>query len=254
MSKWCELPEKFARKITPGNIALVALAISISISISWQALAQMPERLVLSGFEAPGVTDVALEKLRAAYSQLGIGIDVLTEKPRRALIESGSGATDGEVVRAAVIETQHPDLIRVDVPVARLVTYAYTNRPEMVDMNADDLKKFRVGYVRGATFARNAAKEHVESWAVTDLHQLFAMLRTGRLELIIAGRAPARAMIGKLGYENDVWEIPASRRELPLYHYLHRRHLALVPMIEAELRALQDKDEPDDAGEADDGS
>lgn len=55
--------------------------------------------LVLSGFEAPGLTPVAQDYLEKAYADLGLHFEVVLTEPSRALVNSTSGVTDGEVVR-----------------------------------------------------------------------------------------------------------------------------------------------------------
>jgi ABC-type amino acid transport substrate-binding protein len=190
----------------------------------------------LSGISAPGLTEPALERLRLAYAQLGIQIDTEMSPLKRALASSSSGKTDGEVFRIGTIGADYSSLVRVNVPVGHMTTYAYTNRPELFDAEREELKKLRVGYVIGAIFAAEAANDYDESWALTDLEQLFHMLQGGRIELILAAEAPAEKMINKLGLVGKVRAIPSTRDELPLYHYLHERHANLVPRVEAALR------------------
>ncbi|GAB4533578.1 MAG: hypothetical protein Tsb0019_35280 [Roseibium sp.] len=200
------------------------------------ARADTSRHLVLSGFEAPGMIDVALKRLRAAYKTLGIEVAVKVTTPSRALVDSSSGRTDGEVVRADVIEEHYPSLMRVEVPLFTISTYAYGTLPELADKPVQDLKSLRAGYVRGAVFAEQTTRDYAETWQADSLDQLFAMLLQDRIDLAIAIERPARAMIEKSDLEGQVFAIRSSRRDYDFFHYLHEKKADLVPRIEKVLK------------------
>ncbi|MBN9671194.1 hypothetical protein [Roseibium aggregatum] len=191
--------------------------------------------LHFSTFEAPGVTPQAVEVLRDAYADLGIAIDVSFEKASRSILNAAAGKSDGEVVRIDLIGDRYPSLVRVDVPLAAMATYGFTNRPELETLSGEALKNYRAGYVRGALFAENAAKGSKEVWAVENPSQLFAMLNQGRLDIAYAAEAPARKIITRLGAD-DIYPLSATLKHYSFYHYLHERHRDLVPLVEDALR------------------
>lgn len=197
--------------------------------------------LHLSTFEAPGVTPQAVRKLQAAYAELGIAVEVSYDKASRALVNAVSGKSDGEVIRIDLIGDRYPSLVRVNVPLGTLATYGFTNRPELKDLSATDLKNYRAGYVRGALFAENAAKGSREVWALESASQLFSMLDQKRLDIVYTAEAPAKKIIAQLGAEG-IYPIPATHKQYAFYHYLHERHRHLVPRIEDALRRLLPKD------------
>ncbi|MHA7772080.1 substrate-binding periplasmic protein [Roseibium sp. M-1] len=189
----------------------------------------------LSAFDAPGLTPVALKLLQNAYASLGIELETVVTEPSRALVNSRSGVTDGEVVRIGLVGDRHPALIRVDVPLLVVSTYGYTNKADLQDKSAEELKAFRAGHVRGAVFGELAARGSAEVWSADEPEQLFEMLKQGRIDVVYVREIRAEEMIERFGME-DVRPIPASFREYPFYHYLHERHRDLVPRVEQVLR------------------
>jgi len=223
-----------------GRFGCVALAlICLVLSVFWaapDARADTTRQLLLSGYKAPGMIDVALERLRAAYRKLGIELAIHVTTPSRALVDSASGRTDGEVVRADVIEELYPSLLRVDVPLFTVSTYAYGTLPELADKPLEDLKALRAGYVRGAVFAELATRNYAEAWPAESLEQLFAMLIQDRIDLVIAVEKPARAMIKKSDLKGKVFAVSSSRRDYQFFHYLHEKNADLIPSIEKVLK------------------
>jgi ABC-type amino acid transport substrate-binding protein len=195
------------------------------------------DTLFLSGFDAPGLTPVAQGLLEKAYAEIGMRIEVVLTEPSRALVNSSSGATDGEVVRIGLVGDRYPALVRVDVPLLSVVTYGYTTRPELRNLSLPDLELLRAGHVRGAVFGETAARGFAEVWAADEPEQLFEMLKQGRLDLVFVREVRAREMIARFELE-DAYPIPASRKTYPFYHYLHERHRALVPRVENALRKV----------------
>ncbi|WP_297834875.1 transporter substrate-binding domain-containing protein [uncultured Roseibium sp.] len=209
--------------------------------------ASASERIVLSGFEAPGLTPVAVGYLQKAYSSLGIELEIVENTPSRALVESTSGKTDGEVIRIGSVGDRYPTLVRVDVPLLSVVAYGYTNRADLKDKSLEDLKSLRAGHVRGAVFGEMAASGFAEVWSAEEPEQLFLMLKQKRLDLVFVRELRAKEMIERFGLE-DAFSLPSSRKEYAFYHYLHERHRDLAPQVEEALRAVlsgEDKDTGD---------
>ncbi len=120
--------------------------------------ARAQDVLKLSGFEAPNLTPVAESILSQAYGELGIRIQTIITSPRRALLDSASGKTDGELVRIRTIEADHRSLLRVDVPIILARTFAYANKPQLRGKSFKQLRHLRVGHVAGARFAAELAR------------------------------------------------------------------------------------------------
>jgi ABC-type amino acid transport substrate-binding protein len=206
------------------------------------------DTLRFSGFDAPNLTPEAERILSRAYEELGIRIETVKLSPRRALLDSASGKTDGELVRVKIVGTAHESLIRVDVPIIEARTYAYASKPELRGKPFGELKHLRIGHVAGARFASELADGFSEVWTAETPEQLFEMLLRDRLDLVIVGEGTGRRVIREREIK-EVFHLTPSLRTVSFYHYLHEKHAALVPRIEAVLRRqLEEEREarPDD--------
>lgn len=193
------------------------------------------DSLRFSSFDAPNLTPVAERILTQAYGELGISIEVVRANPRRALLDSTSGKTDGELVRIKSVGAAHASLIRVDVPIVVARTYAYALNPELRGKSFDELKHLRVGHVTGARFAVGMARGFAEVWTADTPEQLFEMLRRNRIDLVIAGEGTGRRLMRELDMP-EVFPLLPSLQTLSFYHFLHESRAALVPRIEEVLR------------------
>ncbi|TYC65250.1 hypothetical protein FMN63_22795 [Stappia sp. BW2] len=213
--------------------------------------ARAQEVLRLSGFEAPNLTPAAEKILARAYSELGIRVETVINNPQRALMDAAAGRTDGVLVRVRAIEADHNSLLRVDVPVIVARTFAYANKRELRGKSFKQLRHLRIGHVSGARFAAKLADGFAEIWTAETPEQLFEMLRRDHVDLVIAGEGTGRRVIRDKKLEG-VFPLRPSLREVEFYHYLHERHVDLVPRIEAVLRRMLSViagEEPDGAGD-----
>lgn len=199
--------------------------------------ARAQEVLRLSGFEAPNLTPVAEKILAKAYSELGIRIETVISNPQRALLDAASGKTDGELVRVKAVGADHSSLLRVDVPVIVARTFAYANKRQLRGKSFTQLRHLRVGHISGARFASELAEGFAEIWTADTPEQLFEMLRRDRVDLVIAGEGTGWRIIRDKNLE-DVFPLGPSLHEVAFYHYLHEKHVDLVPRIEAVLRRM----------------
>ncbi len=210
--------------------ALLALMLSV-------AGASAQQQLRFSAFEAPNLTPIARKILVRAYAELGIRIETVVENPQRALLDSASGVTDGELVRVSSVADKYQTLIRVDVPLVVARIFAYTNKQPLRGKALAELKHLRVGHVAGARFASEAAVGFAEIWEADTPEQLFEMLHHDRIDLVIVGEETGRRIIRDAELKG-VFPLLPSLREVAFYHLLHERHADLVPRIKAVLRRL----------------
>lgn len=215
---------------------LIALVLAAFL-MSAHGVAHAQQVLRLSGFEAPNLTPIATHLLSRAYGELGIKVQAVIAHPRRALLHSSSGRTDGELVRVRQVGQEHRSLLRVEVPLVTSRTFAYTNRPELKGKSLDELYLLRAGHVDGARFAAELANRFSEVWTARKPEQLFNMLKYGRVDLVIVSEQTGKQMIEQLDLAG-VFALQPTLSEVRYYHYLHERHARLVPEIEAALRKI----------------
>ncbi|WP_420411483.1 hypothetical protein [Roseibium sp.] len=179
----------------------------------------------------------ALELLQRAYSVLGISFSVVYLTPHRSIQEVENGAADGELLRIKQIGDHFTEIIRVNVPVISLPIYAYASDEEMTSLTLGEMKDVRVGYVAGAKFAEEMTADLPNVTTVETPEVLFNMLQRQRLDIAIAAENPGDRLL-KTAAHGPVYKGDNHLRLIDFYHYLNRRHAALVPRLERALAEI----------------
>ncbi len=177
--------------------------------------------------------------LELAYESLGIKV-LFTPRPAlRAMIEADGGQLDGEVIRPTTIEATYANLRRVDVPLYMNVASAWVRKdagPAPTKLQAVQQFK-RVGIVRGIQHAEESTKGWPNLVVANSYASGVRMLQMKVVDVLLGGDGPIKEAIdtAKLGDQfagNDIYAVP-------LYHYLHKRHADLLPLVQKELNKLK---------------
>ncbi len=171
--------------------------------------------------------------LLEAYSTLGIDIEIQHYPPKRSILYSNSGKTDGEVMRIIGIEDRFPNLKRVQIPICALESKAYTTQLSTDLADWQSLTDYRIGIVRGHLYASNATKGMNVTEVDNDL-TLFKMLELGRIDVAISITYDAIKAIHHHQIEGVTGHKP-SIHYAELYHYVHVSHQDLIPQLESTL-------------------
>lgn len=168
--------------------------------------------------------------LKTAYSRIGIEVKGKVLPANRALVDSNTGFTDGELCRIADIESEHPNLIRIPVPVMTVEIMAYTVDNTFPVKGWKSLKKRRIGIKAGIRYTEMQTHGMPNVLRSTNHDTLFKLLAANRLDVVIATRSIHPAQGGKKYVETFyIHEPPLAK--LQLYHYLHKKHAELVQPI-----------------------
>ncbi|MDF2446529.1 MAG: transporter substrate-binding protein [Moraxellaceae bacterium] len=193
--------------------------------------------LSISCPEMTPLTLVSVLVMKEAYDAIGQPFVLVRYTVPSSLSAASRGAVDGALHRIAGIERLAPDLRRVLVPINMTEVMAMTARPEIQIGDWYSLTAFRIGVQRGfVLYERQTAGMDVIR--LDRLDQLIAMLDRGRLDVVVADRLDLMAALRAPAYR----DLPASLTQLdtaPLYHYLHKRHEALVPQLRVALEKMQ---------------
>lgn len=205
---------------------------------AWTTPAAATPPLRIGMFD-PGPQDHAVgARLSAAYAKLGRRVEFVVLPGERALRATLAGATDGELIRVAGLERKHPQLVRVPVPLAGMQTRVYARRGSTFrpDAGWEALRPYLFAYARGTRLiAERVAGMHGAS-PVDSVGQAFAMLAARRVDLVVAEHGDGEANLRRLGLQHRVVVVEPPLETTPLYHYLNRRHAALVPALADALR------------------
>lgn len=203
------------------------------------------ERLVFSTFEGSSLSTVGGLVLKRAYSKLGIEVEIYETSGSRSLVLASTGHVDGEVIRIRDVEDRFPSLLRVPTPTVLLEGMVFVQERKIKTVTLENLPEKHVGYLVGAVHAEIFTEGFSNVWTAPDEGELFRLLASGKLDAVISDRIDGGLMIAKLKLSGIVPFGPPFQIE-PLYHYLHIRHRALLPRIEAVLAEMRDSGEAEE--------
>lgn len=172
---------------------------------------------------------VGAEIVRSIYKKINIPVDFLLLSGERALIQSSSGFSDGEVHRILKIGEVYPNLLRVPTPINFIEPSVFSIRSYKIK-TCSDLRNLRVGIVRGVKHAELCTKGFKKVKILKHSLELIRVLNEREVDVIITAKFNGIVQVKKLGYQKvKALEPPLSKR--PLYHYVHKKHKNLIPAI-----------------------
>ncbi|EGB15217.1 hypothetical protein DND132_2011 [Pseudodesulfovibrio mercurii] len=240
-------PDRAARRVR--QILLAVLILSAPALAAWPspALAELhgiSHRLVFSTFPPGGLRELFDRILTEAYARIGYEVELQSYPAQRALLMANDGLVDGEAGRVSVVEKGYRNLVRVPTPL-------YVNRIAVLVGEAG--MRPAVDPARGwgqfagcRTCIRNGFKfleSKVEGdgcHKVSSYEKMLELLRNGRVDVGLAEYFDIQPTLGAVGLKG-VRILDAPMAANPMYHYLNKKHAALVPLIDAELRSMAEE-------------
>ena len=184
-------------------------------------------------------TVISEQILRHAYRQLGISITVKKLPGERSLYSANNGETDGELYRKIGMERDYPNLHIVPIPLQIYEIVIFTMGAEFTVTSWESLRPFVVGYVKGIKIIeKNTVGMHVEQAAT--MRQAFLKMLLGRSDVVVANRSSGLAVLKELNIQ-DFKILKPALASFPVFHYLHKRHEALIPKLSPILRQMQNE-------------
>lgn len=188
----------------------------------------------LTAVDHPLIMPVFSGVIMEAYSRIGIRVQFELVSGGRGLVESSSGRLDGELARLSIVEQVSDTLIRIPVGLGKVRVFLYCR--EGIACNRDVLnnRKTIVGVVSGDNgMSQYMANKQASTFAIPNLDKLGEMLEKERLNYVLG-----------LEHETGVQSVHVKQfhsKSEPLledevFHYIHQKHLPLVPMLTASLK------------------
>lgn len=183
----------------------------------------------------------AQEVMRLAYAKLGITLQAKPLPLRRALQMAERGDLDADLMRAAVTLEGAPSLIRIEVPVGRVVASAYQRGDCPARVTVAELAKKKVSYFRGTRFVelllpKEALMEANDNW------DALRRLQRGLVDYALDVELVSDINLIRHNATN-ICKIAEPVLTVPLFHAVHQRHAELAPRLQQALQAMQDKGE-----------
>lgn|GEM_PF-1231279 len=175
--------------------------------------------------------------IRGAFARIGADVSLLQLPSERGLVMADSGQVDGDGNRISGLQAAYPNLLQVPESNMTYEFTAFALRPDVYVRNWDDLRHYTVAYIIGwKIYDENV---HASSTVkVATPENLFALLRAGRVDVVLYYRLGGLHYARKLGLTNlRVLDPPLATREM--YMYLNSRHADLVPRLADALRGMK---------------
>ncbi len=172
--------------------------------------------------------------VKEAYQRLHINIDVIYLPASRSLSATNNGKIDGDIARIIGMEKKYPNLLMINVPITHVVLYACSKNKVFKIKDWKSLKPYRIAYVRGAKIIENNL-HGFQTEAVTTIEQAFLMLEHNRVDILVTDE---REIVKELPKYPNIKVLTSALYSFPVYHYLHKKHAALVPKLEVVLQQM----------------
>jgi len=144
---------------------------------------------------------------------------------------------DGEVARIGPYFEKNPSLFKVEPSYYYLVTTAFAKTDRNIVFNSiGDLKKYRVGIIRGVYHAA-IATEGVPKLEVTDsVTQLFKMLESNRIDIAVDVGINGQDTINQLDLKGI--KIVGAIAKRDFYNVLIQSKADLAPRISSVIKSM----------------
>ena len=194
------------------------------------------DTLTFAAIEGSHDCDIAAAVLKQAYAELGIEIRIEPLAGRGSLISANSGKLDGELQRIDGISRDYTNLIQVNVPLNYIDGVVLTLDTNLTVSGWPDLRPLKIGLVSGILFAENGTRG-MNTRKVDSYSDLFLSLRSGLVDVAVVPRINAVVELAR-DDSTAIQLAPGVLESFLLYHYLHEKHLQLVPFLEDVLKEM----------------
>lgn len=171
-----------------------------------------------------------------AYRRLGIEIVAVPLPAERALRVADSGLTDGETVRIEGIDALYSNLVRVPEPVVSVKVKVFTTGRAFPVAGWESLRPYSICYMHGLKLYEQGT-QGMNRMSTLGLENTLRLLHDGVCEVAVLSSF-AWVMVDSLNL-GPMRELEPPIAEYDLYHYVHRRHEELVPLLTDELRKMK---------------
>jgi len=192
-----------------------------------------------------GVPDQAVgsDILRVVYDKVGLALEFVDLPAKRALVESSSGRLDGEVQRVPGVAQEYPTLLPVREPIMFIEPSVFSATVTPVITGWDSIRPYAIGIARGVGSSERGTRGMPHVTDFTDMEQLMRVAVSGRVDVAVNDRFSGELILRRLGLEKQLKVLTPPLEHIDLFHFVHERHRALVPRLEAVIRQMRSSGE-----------
>lgn len=236
-------------------IILIALAVAAS-GVSSKSIAQTSppsSTHIILGSEMEEDSFLyakVLKFYRHLFEKVGRTVEFKRLQYQRARHEMEVGALDGQYFRVEEFSSVAPTMLRVNEPLASLTFGFYAHKGALtgIEQLSDILHRTKrpltIGYARGTAgieaspYLPLLKKQHRLITTTTQFKGL-TMLAKDRLDLFIASSHFAASFMAKNSKLKPGIKLVAKLSKHNGYIYLHKKHVAIIPLLEQALRDIK---------------
>ncbi|MFZ6745095.1 substrate-binding periplasmic protein [Undibacterium sp. JH2W] len=202
------------------------------------ALAQQNKILQISTLiEKDPATSIAEKVMETAYRKLGMNFTIHYLPGERSLRSSNNGEMDAELYRKLGMERDYPNLLIVPVPLLTYEIVIFTYGTNFVVTGWESLRPYTIGFVKGIKIIeQNTIGMKLE--AAPTMRQAFQKMLLGRSDIVVGNRISGLATLNELK-QSDITVLMPPLATFPVFHYLNKKHEAMVPALTAVLQKMQ---------------
>jgi hypothetical protein len=176
------------------------------------------------------------ERIQNAYTDIGYQTEIITMPAKRALHEAMHNPNiDAELMRASEAQSALTDYIKIPVPVLIMTVNGYSYAQLPTGLTWDTVHKYRIVTVRGVVAIETKFKQlNIEYVTVRTAKQALEMIQANRADIAIL----PKAFVDRAINANKQLAQPITNdilQQTAIYHYIHKRHKAIIPALEASL-------------------
>ena len=187
--------------------------------------------------ELDPATSIAEQVMAEAYRRLGMRMVVHKIPGERSLRSANNGDMDGELYRKLGMDREYPNLVIVPVALLTYEIVIFTLGTTFIVNGWDSLRPYTIGHVKSIKIVeQNTQGMRVEVAAT--LRQAFLKMTLGRSDIVVANKASGLAALKELNL-TDVKVLSPALATFPVFHYLNKKHEALVPKLTTVLQQMQ---------------
>jgi polar amino acid transport system substrate-binding protein len=178
--------------------------------------------------------------VQQAYQNIGLQMQLETMPLERLHLEAARGVLlDGNLAAAANLQQVIPQLIRIPVQVYQLELTAFVRTSWLKPTHWADLQMMRVTYMAGMLSVEARLQQHQIKAATValTLEQALQYVAKGRVDVAVLPKAEAEYVLQQMKVR-QVQAVQPALELLPMYHYIHQKHQALVGPLTAQLEKL----------------
>jgi len=195
----------------------------------------------LSRAENEPLTDQIFPLLQEAYRRVGFSALDQNVPGERALVMANSGEFFGDVVHMEGLEKYYVNMIRVPVALIHFDAVAFTAGRKFNISGWASIAPYNVCVRRGIKAIEFATGGMKNVHLVNSYAQIFAMLKAGRCDI---GVLPSSAWLDAQRLNvKGLRSLEPPLQTWPLFHYVHKSHIDIIPSLTRALRKMQNNGE-----------